>query len=95
MSYRRPDDTGPFSSRWRLKHRGDLISLGIPADIASSDDRWRYTLLHGDDLESGWDESWLTDEQARKLVAFLAPFFPNAAAIDLVLRLQRRFGTYA
>jgi len=59
----------------------------------SSDQRWRYTLSHGDDLESGWDESWLTDDQARKLVDFLAPLFPNTVAVDLVERLRRRLGT--
>ena len=92
MAYRRPDDTGPFSSRWRLKHRGELTSLGLPTDIVSSDDRWRYTLLHGDDLESGWDESWLTDAQARKLLDFLGPLFSNTVGVDLVVRLQRRLG---
>lgn len=92
MAYRRSDDPGPFGSRWRLTHRGELTALGIPADIASSDERWRYTLSHGDDLKSGWDESWLTDDQARELLAFLNPLFPNTVAVDLVVRLRRRLG---
>jgi hypothetical protein len=92
MAYRRPDDTGPSSSRWRLKHRGELTALGIPAEIMASDDRWRYTLDHGDDLDSGWDESWLTDEQARKVVAILGPLFPGTSGVDLVVRLERRLG---
>jgi hypothetical protein len=92
MAYRRPDDTGPLSSRWRLKHRGELTALGIAADIASSDDRWSYVLFHGDDLESGWDESWLSDDQARKLAAFLTSHFSDTGCFDLVERLQRRLG---
>ena len=88
MAYRRSNDDRPFSSRWRRKHVAELTARGIPAQIAHSDDLWRYTLNHGDDLETGWSASWLTNDQARELLAFLQPFFPDA---ELVLCLQRRF----
>jgi hypothetical protein len=75
-----------------LKHRSELTALGIPADITASDDRWRYTLLHGSDIESGWHYSLLSDDAASKLLAFLQPLFPNPAGIWLVEDLQRRVG---
>ncbi len=92
MAYRRPDDTSVFGSRWRSANRAELTACGIPADIAASDQRWRYTLLHGDDLESGWDESLLSKEQAGRLLALLGPLFPTSTGIWLVERLQRRSG---
>ena len=73
-----------------MAHRGDLADCGIPLDVAGDDRRWTYVLLHGDDIESGWSESWLSDEQATKLLVLLEPHFPNAVGIDLVEALQRR-----
>ncbi len=90
MAYRRSDDTSVFGSRWRLANRAELTACGIPSDIAASDQRWRYTLLHGDDLESGWDESRLSDEQAARLLTLLNPLFPNPFGVWLLERLQRR-----
>lgn len=90
MAYRRTQDQGVFSSRWRIQHGSDLADCGIPVDIAGDDRRWIYVLLHGDDIETGWTESWLSDEQATKLLALLEPHFPNAIGIWLVELLQRR-----
>ncbi len=90
MAYRRSNETDPFSSRWRIKHRADLADCGIPPDIANDDRRWRYVVLHGDDLVSGWSETWLSDEQATKLLALLEPHFPAPSGIWLVEALQRR-----
>ena len=92
MAYRRSQDDGVFSSRWRIKHRADLTDCGIPSDIAGDDRRWTYVLLHGDDVESGWSELSLSDEQAGKLLALLEPHFPNPIGIWLVEGLQRRRG---
>ena len=92
MAYRRPQDEGVFNSRWRIKHRPDLAACGIPSDVAGDDRRWAYVLLHGDDLESGWSESWLSDEQANKLLALLEPHFQDPVGIWLVEALQRRRG---
>ena len=92
MAYRRPDDDGVFSSRGRIAHRAELADCGIPPYVAGDDRRWAYVLLHGDDLETGWSESWLSDEQATKLLALLGPHFPNAIGIWLVEALQRRRG---
>ena len=90
MAYRRPQDDGAFSSRWRIKHLADLADCGIPPDIAGDDRRWRYVLYHGDDLVSGWSETWLSDAQATKLLALLEPHFPNRTGADLVEALRRR-----
>ena len=92
MAYRRSQHDGVFSSRWRIKHRADLTDCGIPSDIAGDDRRWTYVLLHGDDVESGWSELSLSDEQAGKLLALLEPHFPNPIGIWLVEGLQRRRG---
>jgi hypothetical protein len=90
MAYRRPNDNGVFGSRWRLAHRAQLTACGVPAEIAASDKRWRYVLYHGDDPQSGWDETWLSNDQARNLLAFLGPLLPNPVGADLVERIQRR-----
>jgi hypothetical protein len=92
MAYRRSQDEHVFSSRWRLKHRSDLADCDIPSDIAGDDRRWKYVLLHGDDIESGWSESLLSHEQATKLLALLEPHFPNPIGIWLVEALRRRCG---
>ena len=93
MAYRRSNDDGVFSSRWRIAHRAELSDCGIPSDVAGNDRRWLYVLFHGDDLETGWSESWLSDEQASKLLALLEPHFPNPVCIaDLVDALRRRRG---
>lgn len=93
MAYRRPDDDGVTSSRWRIAHRADLADCGIPPDVAGNDRRWLYVLNHGDDLETGWSESWLSDGQAAKLLALLEPHVPSPTAFDLVEALRRRRGT--
>ena len=91
MAYRRPKDDSVFGSRWRIAHRADLADCGIPPAVAADDRRWLYVLHHGDDeLETGWSVSWLSDEQATKLLALLEPHFRNHASIELVEALQRR-----
>jgi hypothetical protein len=90
MAYRRSQNDGVFSSRWRIKHQPELVGCGILSGIAGDDRRWTYVLLHGDDLESGWSESWLSEEQARKLLALLEPQFSEPIGIGLVEALRRR-----
>ena len=90
MSYRRPDDKGIFSSRWRIAHLSQLSECGIPADISSDDRRWTHALLHGYDPESGWETSWLSDEQANRLRELLTPHFPNPIGVGLVKDLLSR-----
>jgi hypothetical protein len=58
MVFRRSDETDPDSSRWRRAHLELLAASGIPSEVAASDRRWIYVLLHGDDhLATGWDVS--------------------------------------
>lgn len=91
MTYRRSKDEAVGSSRWRLKHRSFLLRCGLPDEIVSSDRRLTYVLLHGDDeLMSGWNTTWLTDEGARDLLAFLESELDTTAGYDLVAELRRR-----
>src|SRR5271168_4673015 len=72
MSFRRSDRPGPFGSRWRLANRGLLGACGVPTEVADSDRRWTYTLLHGDDYPgTGWDVSWMSPQRAAELLAVL------------------------
>ena len=72
MSYRRSDKPGPFGSRWRLANRSLLVACGVPAEVADSDRRWTYCLLHGDDYPgTGWDVAWVSPQQATTLLAVL------------------------
>ena len=89
MAYRRPDETGLFSSRWRIANKGALLECGIPAEIAASDRRWRYVLLHGNDPASGWSSAWLSAPQANQLLALLKPHVPSPAGIWLIEDLNR------
>jgi hypothetical protein len=73
-----------------LAHRGDLLECGVPVDVTSSDRRWGYTLLHGDDPSTGWNDTWLTDEQATRLLELLEPAIPSPVGIWLIENLQRR-----
>jgi hypothetical protein len=92
-AYRRPSDTGPESSRWRLANRGSLERCGVPSEVAGSDRGWTYLLLHGEDyLGTGWDVSWIADQQANELLDLLLPHFSNETGIDLIRLLRRRAG---
>lgn len=91
MSYRRPSTFAPGSSGWRLRHRTQLISLGIPAAIADSDRALTYVLLHGDDeLGTGWRSEDLTLTEAARLLEFLEREFVDPVGYDLIANLRRR-----
>ncbi len=91
MSFRRSNNTGLFSSRWRIAHRSLLGECGIPTEVADSDRRWSYILLHGDDYPGiGWDVSWITPRQATELLNVLAENFPSEIGLDLVRLLRQR-----
>jgi hypothetical protein len=90
MGFRRSDNEQPGSSRWRRTHRSRLLACGVPAAILDSDRTLTYVLLHGDDLETGWDTSFLSDEQAKQLLAVLNDVIPNPLGFDLIAVLERR-----
>jgi hypothetical protein len=91
MAFRRSDDDSPGSSRWRLKHRAQLIRCGIPEAVLESDSSLAYVLLHGDDsYGTGWDTSWLSREESKELLAFLRLHFPIAVGYDLIRILEQR-----
>jgi hypothetical protein len=67
------------------------MECGIPQQIASSDRSWIYVLLHGDDaLASGWDSTWVTQDQAEKLLRFLESELTTEVGYDLVRKLRER-----
>lgn len=92
MAYpRRRDVPGPQGTRWRLAHRALLAECGIPDEVADSDRRWGYLLLHGDDRPgTGWDTSWISPEQAARLLARLRVDLPSEVGHDLLRRLRSR-----
>lgn len=91
MSYRRPSTLAPGSSGWRVRHRTQLILLGIPAAIADSDRALSYVLLHGDDeLGTGWRSDDLTPTYAARLLEFLGREFVNPVGYGLIANLRRR-----
>ena len=66
----------------------------MPREIIKSERSWAYVLLHGDDeLVTGWDPTWLDQDQAKKLFTFLGSEIRDPSAYDLVRRLQGRLET--
>ena len=49
MAYRLPAASDASGPRWRPAHRDLLSECGIPDEVADSDRRWGYLLLHGVD----------------------------------------------
>jgi hypothetical protein len=91
MAYHRRDAAGPEGSRWRLAHRALLAECGIPDEVADSDGRWAYLLLHGSDGPgTGWRTSWVSPEQAAQLLDRLRIDLPSEVGYDLVPCLRRR-----
>jgi hypothetical protein len=91
MAYRRSKDQDVSGSRWRIAHRTELHECGIPSEIYGDDRRWSYVLFHGDDLETGWDASWPSEQQAEKLLALLERHLDDTVGVELVDVLRRRF----
>ncbi len=95
MSYRRPAGTDVATSRWRLKNQSLLHECGIPMEVAGSDRRWLYTLLHGDDeLDTGWNPNWISPRQAAKLLGKLQSetYEPDPGYFWLLQALSDRAG---
>ena len=91
MGFCRSNQDAPTGSHWRLANRTLLDECGVPDAIADSDRQWAYVLLHGDDyLDTGWDVSWVTPQQAAKLLAALLPDVPFYVGYDLVWFLRQR-----
>jgi hypothetical protein len=91
MAHHRRDASGPDGSRWRLAYRALLAECGIPDEVADSDRRWNYLLLHGsDDPGTGWRTSWVSPEQAARLLDRLSIDLPSELGYDLVRCLRLR-----
>jgi hypothetical protein len=90
MVFRRSDSEEPGSSRWRRRHRSELLACGMPAALLDSDRALTYVLLHGDDPDSGWHSSWLSDDAAARLLALLKRIIPESTGYDLIADLKRR-----
>ncbi|QEH39186.1 hypothetical protein OJF2_77980 [Aquisphaera giovannonii] len=91
MVSRRQPDPDASSPRWRRAHRGLLAECGVPDEVADSDRRWGYLLLHGDDHPgTGWDASWISPAKAARFLDHLLAGLPDESGCDLVRCLRRR-----
>jgi hypothetical protein len=94
VTFRRSSDEGPGSSRWRRKHRAFLLRCGLPDAVVGSDRALVYVLLHGsDELGTGWDPSWISQEQAEALLRFLRQEIERPAGYELIAALERRLAS--
>ena len=93
-SRRRENASSPESPQWRRAHLSLLLECGIPSEIAKSDRRWIYVLLHGDDeLQSGLNTSWMSPPMAATLLGRLQADLPSEIGFELVACLRRRAGS--
>jgi hypothetical protein len=78
-------------SAWRKKHREELVGLGMPDFVLDDERRWHYVLLHGaDEFESGWKPSWITPEQAARMLELLRSHYLNSVGLELLRELETR-----
>jgi hypothetical protein len=67
------------------------MACGLPQQVVDSDRAWVYVLLHGDDhLSTGWDASWISANQAKRLLTILENDLENPVGYDLLDALRRR-----
>ncbi len=75
---------------WRKRFLSRLLATGLPDFLIDDESRWTYVLLHGDDLESGWNPSWVTKLQAADLLHLLHSHYESRIGLDLFVTLQKR-----
>lgn len=91
MTFRRDLDNSACGSQWRLANHSLLVECGIPYEVADSDRRWGYVLLHGaDDFGTGWNPSWITKAQAAQLLTAIETALPNSVGYELIGALRAR-----
>lgn len=80
-------------SRWRSKNRYRLVKAGIPQEIVEDDRRFWIVVQEGEDLgHTGWDTTWIGDEEAAELLSLLDEFLGKTAGWDLLFVLRKRLG---
>jgi hypothetical protein len=93
MSFRPASREEVGSPAWCRAHRARLLECGIPDTLVDDPRMLTYVLLHGREHgATGWTPDWLSDDEARRLLAFLRAELPNPAGYDLVDSLLRRVG---
>ena len=90
MKKNEPDDSSPFSSRWRKKHLVELLEAGIPDVIAEDQRAWSYTLLHAEYFPMGWSLSWISEDEMKRLHALLTSTPPPHGEIWLLQKLNQK-----
>ncbi len=79
---------------WRMKMRNKLIAAGMADGIVDNDRKWNYVLCHGDDeLDSGWNLSWINKLQAKALLKILKSRFGNNNYYGLIIMLEIKIKT--
>ena len=90
MTFRRSNQEEVGSSRWRTKNKYLLVRW-LPQSVVDSDRSLTYVLLHGDDeLETGLNPDWLSQDAAREFLEFLEGELPNPSGYQILMALQKR-----
>ena len=80
-------------NKWRLENLHSLELAGIPHDIVVDNRRFWFVVQEGCDLgQSGWDPSWITDQQASDLLELINGFLGDCRGWDLVYELHAKLG---
>ena len=91
MTFRRQSTDSIGHSRWRLAHRAELLECGVPMEVLESDRNWIYVLHHGsDEFGTGWNPTWISKEQAGKLLEIVKTKISNPIGYDIIRDLEKR-----
>ncbi len=88
MSFRQRNKSP--ENEWFVRSRTLLLETGLPVEVLDDDRRWNYVLSHGDDPESGWSPSWITQDRASDLLKVLGSHYKNPIGLYLFRELEKR-----
>lgn len=79
---------------WLKNNRASLTASGIPFPLIENERTWNYIVLHGDDLQTGWNASALSQAQASRVLSLISrsPFKDDASELIRVLNMRIRHG---
>lgn len=81
--------------RWWKDHAYDFVQCGIPEALVSDQHMFWSVLQDGlwDQYDPPpWDSNMITDQEAKRLLALLVKYFGQNSNMQLVTRLEMRFG---
>lgn len=78
-------------SIWRKKNLHKLIVAGIPERVANDERQFWFLVQEGEELGTGWNVDWLSQQQARDLYNLLAAFLGEESnGWDLLMHLRAK-----